>query len=175
MCAYGQETILRRIEMRLILEERRLGERTLHRVAPSVELAREDGHLTRFDHGILLALLLASYDGECAMPADVVERVDVAVAVFDQEEVVTGHLEADVFASLGETLMTDVRDSESAEMVVTYVGMAYEEPFLAENRSPFQLVDRIRAIPGGRQVLVTIWRSLQTSVVYELRGSPHRY
>ena len=151
MRTYRQETVLRCVEMRLILEERSLGERALHGVAPSVELAREDGHLTRLNHRILLAFLLAANDGERAVPTNVVEGVDVAVAVLDQEEVIAGHLEANVFASLGEALQAErVRESCYSDKTMAHVRVADEKPFLAEDGSPFQLVDRIRTTPRRR-------------------------
>lgn len=104
MRADGQQTVLLRIEMGLVLEERRLGERTLHRVTPAVELARQDRDLAGLLHRIGLTLLLGADDGETAVAANVVESINVAVAVLDQEEVIPGYLEPDVFPRLSESL-----------------------------------------------------------------------
>ena len=48
--------------------------------------------------------MLAANNGECAVAADVVESVDLAFAIFDNEEIIASDCEPDIFSRLGKSL-----------------------------------------------------------------------
>ena len=119
-----QQTILALVEPVKVLVPRRLGELAVQPVAPAVVLAREDARR---------ALVLGDH-GERPVAADVVEGVDLALAVADEHELEAGHLVAQPVAGVGE-----------AELVRGH------EPFAREDGAPLELEHLLRGVPRRRQ------------------------
>lgn len=98
----------------------RFGEVPLEAVGPSVVFAGEDGG----------GSLAVRHDGVCAVAADVVEAVDGAVAVADEEEGEVGYVEGEVVACFGEA-----------------GGIGEQHPALGEDGTTLELVHGFGAVP----------------------------
>jgi hypothetical protein len=87
-----EEVVLGLVEARQLLVPRCLGEVPAQPVGPAVVLTRED---------VAVALVLGD-DGEAAVPADVVEGVDDALVVPDDDKLVAGDLVPDPVSRVGD-------------------------------------------------------------------------
>lgn len=87
------------------------------------------------DELLALAAVLVLEDGVGTMATDVVEGVDLAFLVFNQEEVEAGHLEAKEATGLGETRT-----------------MGGHEPVLGEDGTLLQVEEGRLMVPGGGHV-----------------------
>lgn len=90
----SQQPVFFFVETAQTLISRRLCEFTVQSVAPAVIPARQNLRFTLF---------LALDDGVRAMPADVVESVDGALAVFGDDDVVAGDRVAQPISRFSET------------------------------------------------------------------------
>jgi len=87
-----EEPVLRLVEAINLLVARGFGELAVETVGPAVVLAGEDAGCAGF----------LGDDGESTVPADVVEGIDIALAVFDKDEWVTGDFVLYPIACVGE-------------------------------------------------------------------------
>ena len=87
------------------------------------------------DELLALAAVLILEDGEGTVATDVVEGVDLALLVLDQEKVEAGHLKAQEAARLGQTR-----------------AVGHHEPLLGEYGSLLQVEEGWLVVPGGGHV-----------------------
>jgi hypothetical protein len=115
-----EQAVLRSVKARKILVERGLGKLSIHTIGPAVVFARQD---------IVLAIILNN-DWEGSVTADIVEALDCALGIANEEEVEACFSIADPGASLLESHL-----------------VCKQDPFLGEDGSSFKFVDVVRLVP----------------------------
>lgn len=115
-----KQTLLRLVKALNSIETRSLGKLAIESIAPAVILATE--YIGR--------TALSLYNRESSVATDVVKAVDLALAIFDQEERVARDVEFLKVAGLWES-----------------DGMCEEHPFAGEDCSTFELVETLGPVP----------------------------